>query len=80
MLHLSIAMLQITDPRAGAAVVFRTAPPQKTDLVAQLRWQELADGSETMAMAQIHWQRTTPAAYRLVQFLILIARFVIIYL
>jgi hypothetical protein len=53
----------------NAAVLRRPGPPVppsstcpfagKDPLVAQLRWQKAAYGSDTLAMAQILWQRTT---------------------
>jgi hypothetical protein len=50
-----------TRSAAIATVICVTLPPKGTP-VARLSWQKSADGSDTLALAQIRWQRTVPAA------------------
>src|SRR5690348_17335743 len=65
--------LHLTGPAARAAL--RRRRPASA---AQLPWQKPADGSETMAMAQIRWHRTFTWTGHLVLFLILTAHFAIL--
>jgi hypothetical protein len=45
-------------PVASPAVIRVIPPPRSAASMAQLRWQEPADGSDTLAIAQIRWHRT----------------------
>ena len=47
------------DARRGSTAVIRVIPPPRAPApMAHRRWQKPADGSDTLAMAQIRWQRT----------------------
>jgi len=44
----------------GSTVVIRVIPAGEDPSMAQLRWQKPANGSDTLAIAQIRCQRTFP--------------------
>jgi hypothetical protein len=51
-------------PAADGLVVRHRTLRRETASTAQFRWPESADGSDTLAMAQIHWQRTPFVLFR----------------
>jgi hypothetical protein len=51
-----VAFLRCGQPRPGRAAEAGMAVGDAP--MAQLRWQKPADGSDTLAMARIRWQRT----------------------